>query len=107
MPLPVTTAWPVGPAGAATACPSPVGTIFSPGPACCSRTFCAIRKLADKTTDRKTRNLSFPRGAIMLTSLERNLQDLLEETNRRSRNELEWAFKTSLGPSAEWLVFPK
>src|SRR5579859_1761457 len=95
MPLPVTTACPVGPAGTATAWPSPVGAIFSPGPACCSRTFCAIRKLADKITQRKTRNLTFPRGANMLTSLVRDLRSV-GRTNRRSRKLYEWAFETAL-----------
>jgi hypothetical protein len=31
----------------------------------------------------------------MLTSLKMNLQDLLEGTNRRSRNLIEWALETA------------
>jgi hypothetical protein len=32
----------------------------------------------------------------MLTSIDTNLQDLLEGTNRRSRNQFEWALETVL-----------
>src|SRR5260370_24199466 len=56
MALPVTAAGPVGLApssGTETALPSPVGTIFSSGGACCSRTRCATRRLEARITRRK------------------------------------------------------
>src|SRR5579864_1451070 len=91
MPLPVTTAWPIGAAplsATAVALPSPLGTIFSPGPAWLSRILCAITKLAANRTKRRANAyLNFLWGLFIVCNKPRCkvLLRLLKEMNRRSR----------------------
>src|SRR6478736_899785 len=70
MPLPVTTACPVGPAATAATLPSPLGTILSPAGTDGRSTDCAIRKLAASRTRRKAKAyFVFPRGVFILHDL--------------------------------------
>src|SRR5215472_15968196 len=86
MPLPVTTAWPIGPETAAWVCPeSPCLPFGTRSPSGLVSGFCAAIKFTAKTKKRKTdANLIFPWGSfISVTSLLWILLRLLDQDEQK------------------------